>query len=249
MKRLTKGFVKSVRGSRLQHQAIALRAFGQRRAAAVIEVRPDSFELVLERIVPGLPLAALATEDEAMHTTVEVLGRDGWPPASAGEGLPPLADFASALDGPAGLPRAASVLRELAADDEVAVLHGDLHYGNVLSSNRAGWLLIDPAGVIGPPAFDIGYLVSRPMPMAQDGLTLGRAIDRRLGFLPAALGLDRDRVAGYAYVAAALSLAWAIEDGDASGDAFAEAVRLLARWPPTAEGGVGKRAAMHRGVV
>jgi streptomycin 6-kinase len=229
MTHLNDGFVKRVRGSSLQRQAIALRAFGPHRAAAVIEVRADSSELVLERIVPGLALAEVATEDQAMRTTVELIGRGGWPPASAGEGLEPLADFATALNGPANLSRAAGLLRELAADDEVAVLHGDLHYGNVLSSSRAGWLLIDPAGVIGPPGFDIGYLVSRPMPQARDGLTLARAIDRRLAFLPGALGLDRDRVAGYAYVAAALSLAWAIEDSDGCGDAFAAAMRLLAR--------------------
>jgi streptomycin 6-kinase len=85
--------------------------------------------------------------------------------------------------------------------------------------------------VIGAPAFDIGYLVSRPAPSARDALPLPRAIDRRLGFLPDALGLDSQRVAAYAYVAAALSMAWAIEDCDASRDAFEAAMQLLERRP------------------
>ena len=108
------------------------------------------------------------------------------------------------------------------------LLHGDLHYGNILSSDRAGYLLIDPKGVIGEPAFDIGYLVSRPMPSARDHLPLSRAIARRLGVLPEALDLDRRRVAAYAYVAAALSLAWAIEDNDPIRCSCEEAMHVLA---------------------
>ena len=38
------------------------------------------------------------------------------------------------------------------------VLHGDLHYGNVLSSDREGWLAIDPKGVTGEPSYEVGDL-------------------------------------------------------------------------------------------
>jgi streptomycin 6-kinase len=70
--------------------------------------------------------------------------------------------------------------------------------------------------------------VSRPGPAARDHLPLSRAIDRRLGFLPDALHLDPRRVAAYAYVAAALSLAWAIEDGDQVRCSCEEAMNVLA---------------------
>src|SRR5262249_54054601 len=156
-------------------------------AVEVLDVR--SGELVLERVEPGVPLASLATEDEAMEVVVRLFADDGWPPASADSVLEPLPVFARALDAanPA-LARAAGLLREVvgeaetAGDPERVVLHGDLHYGNVLWSGRArgGFLLIDPKGAIGDPAFDIGYLVSRPMPTARDRLPLARAIDRRL---------------------------------------------------------------------
>ena len=49
-------------------------------------------------------------------------------------------------------------------------------------------------------------------PVARDALPLSWAIDRRLAFLPDAIGLDPRRVAAFAFVAAALSAAWVIED-------------------------------------
>jgi len=226
---VTPTFVKTVRGRReLQAQALTLRAFGADRAAMVIDVRVDAGELVLERVTPGVPLALMATEENAMGV-VSALLAGGWPDAAEATTVEPLAVFARALDAPdARLARARALLRELAADAcDVALLHGDLHYGNVLASDRAGWLLVDPAGVVGPPAFDAGYLVSRPMPVARGNLSLARAIDRRLAFLPDALGVDRQRVGAYAYIAASLSFAWAVEDADQSRAAFAAAMDIL----------------------
>src|SRR5262245_40439924 len=184
-------FVKSTRAA--QRAADALRAFGAHRAVEVLDVR--SGELVLERLTPGAPLSDVATEDQAMRVVAALLGDGGWPAAAAAE---PLADFARSLDARhPRFSRAAALLRALLADTVDAVLlHADLHYGNVLSSARArhGFLLVDPKGAAGEPAFDIGYLVSRPMPAARDSGPLARLFDRRLTFLPEALGLDRRRV-------------------------------------------------------
>ncbi len=223
-------FVKRARRSReLEAEAEALRAFGADRAVAVRDVRIDTCELVLECVHPGEQLASLATEDEAMRI-VGQLFETGWPAVPPSPSAEPLDVFARALPGDhRPLHRAAAVLRELLQDGRDRVLlHGDLHYGNVLSSDRAGYLLIDPKGAIGEPAFDIGYLVSRPGPTARDHLPLSRAIARRLAFLPDALGLDPQRVTAYAYVAAALSLAWAIEDNDAIRCSCEEAMNILA---------------------
>jgi streptomycin 6-kinase len=233
-------FVKRVRNEReLQAEAEALRAFGVDRAAAVHEVRVETLELVLERVHPGEPLASIATEDEALQVVARLF-QSGWPALPPAPVAEPLTTFAAALRsstrvgslGAGAQPafrRAADVLRELLEDErDRTLLHGDLHYGNILSSRRAGYLLIDPKGAIGEPAFDIGYLVSRPMPAARDHLPLSRAISRRLTFLPEALQLDPHRVAAYAYVAAALSLVWAIEDGDSIRCSCEEAMNVLA---------------------
>jgi streptomycin 6-kinase len=227
-------FVKAVRpASHTAAVAEALRAFGSDRAARVRHVDADRGELVLELIEPGATLAASADEHGALRVAAGLFAR-GWPEPPATTALASFPDFAQALlNGDSPRARAAGLLRELLDDGAPpAVLHGDLHYGNILSSNRAGYLLIDPKGVIGDPAFDIGYLVSRPAPSPLDHLPLARAIDRRLSVLPDALRLDRRRVAAYSYIAAALSEAWAIEDDDAhAAGMFAEVRRILETRP------------------
>jgi len=234
----TADFTKRARSSReLEAEAETLRAFGADRAVAVRDVRLDTSELVLERVHPGEPLASIATEDEAIRVVAGLFDA-GWSEVPPSPAAPPLHEFARALDPStrvrspgAGLQatarRAWDLLRELLQDAPRVLLHGDLHYGNILSSDRAGYLLIDPKGVIGEPSFDIGYLVSRPIPSARDHLPLSRAIGRRLAVLPDALHLDPHRTAAYAYVAAALSLAWAIEDNDPIRCSCEEALTVL----------------------
>src|SRR5690606_4671155 len=41
-------------------------------------------------------------------------------------------------------------------------LHGDLHHDNILSSAR-GWLVIDPKGVLGDPAYDLANVFINPV--------------------------------------------------------------------------------------
>ena len=41
------------------------------------------------------------------------------------------------------------------------VLHGDLHHENMLFDAQAGWIVIDPKGVIGKPCLEMGrYLLN-----------------------------------------------------------------------------------------
>ncbi|OLC49605.1 MAG: hypothetical protein AUH43_07335 [Acidobacteria bacterium 13_1_40CM_65_14] len=222
-------FLKTFADRRQLHTEVeALRAFGEERAVRVLEVRLEERAIILERVRPGMTLASIASEDEAMRIVAELLSA-GWPPVPADSVATPLADVASALNG-AEFARAKALRSELLADSvQPVLLHGDLHYDNILTSDRAGHLLIDPKGFIGDPAFDIGYLVGRPMPSARDALPLSEAIERRLAFLPDATRLDAQRVASFAYVAAALSVAWAREDHDPAVDEFLESMRVLER--------------------
>jgi streptomycin 6-kinase len=212
-------------GRQLMAEVEALRAFGEDRAVRVLDVNLDEHAVLLERVTPGTTLASSASEDQAMRV-VAGLFSVGWPAIPASSVAIPLEGFLPTLAA-SRFERARSMLAELLADSVSVLLHGDLHYENILVSDRAGHLLIDPKSFIGDRAFDIGYLVSRPMPSARDALSLSRAIDRRLAFLPDALGLDERRVASFAYVAAALSVAWAREDRDSNLPMFEEALRML----------------------
>jgi len=225
---------KSFRSERaLAAHVEALNAFGSHRAAAVLDVLRKEGAVLLERVTPGERLASIATEDEAMAVVARLFA-DGWPRVPDRPSATPLRIFAESLAiaaaGDREFERPAALLEKLiATSTDQVLLHGDLHYDNILSSDRAGYLLIDPKGATGDPAFDIGYLVSRPMPAALGGLSLEDAIDRRLAFLPKSFGLDPQRVAAFAYVAAALSTAWAREDDDQAHDEFVHATRILER--------------------
>ncbi len=209
----------------------ALNAFGSHRAVAVVDVLQNEAAVLLERVTPGERLASIAAEDDAMAVVARLFA-EGWPKAPDPARAMPLRTFAESLTRAAAVDRAfdrpATLLGELltTSTDQV-LLHGDLHYDNILSSDRAGYLLIDPKGAIGDPAFDIGYVVSRPMPAALGTLSFAEAVGQRLAFLPKMLGLDPQRVAAFAYVAAALSTAWAREDNDPLLEDFMHAMRIL----------------------
>ena len=166
----------------------ALNAFGSHRAVGILDVLQKECAVLLERVTPGERLASIATEGEALAIVTRLFA-EGWPKPPERATATPLRTFAESLT------RAAAVDREfirpaalfenlLTTSAEHVLLHGDLHYDNILSSDRAGYLLIDPKGAIGDPAFDIGYLVSRPMPVARGTLPLTESVDRRLAFLP-----------------------------------------------------------------
>jgi streptomycin 6-kinase len=83
------------------------------------------------------------------------------------------------------------------------LLHQDLHGGNVLAARREPWLAIDPKPLAGEREFG-------PAPIVRS-VELGRgeaAMRRRLDRLTGELGLDRERVRGWAF---AQAIAWAFE--------------------------------------
>jgi streptomycin 6-kinase len=94
------------------------------------------------------------------------------------------------------LDAAVTALRELPpAQGELVVCSQDLHRGNILAAQREPWLAIDPKPVVAEREFGTVALL-------RDGL--GR-IEWRLDFLAAELGLDRERMRGWAI---AHTIAW-----------------------------------------
>lgn len=55
---------------------------------------------------------------------------------------------------------AAKVL--LSCPQDVVVLHGDVHHGNVLDFAESGWLAIDPKGLLGERGFDYANIFTNP---------------------------------------------------------------------------------------
>ena len=107
--------------------------------------------------------------------------------------------------------KAKAVAREMLKDVQHMPLHGDLHFRNVLFDGEE-WRVIDPKGLMGPPAYDLANLFinpwDRPEIVLADGraVALARQLSKPTGFPVADL-------IGWAIAHAAIAAVWHISSG------------------------------------
>jgi streptomycin 6-kinase len=150
-------------------EAIALEAWSGNGAARLLEADRDHGALLLERLDPDRTLrtAELATAAEIAGSLIHELAV----PAPAG--LPLLTDIVSQKpgilrrrQGALGEPVpgrwidiACGLAGDLATDPGNQLVHGDLHYDNILAGSRRPWLAIDPKPVTGNPERSVAELM------------------------------------------------------------------------------------------
>jgi streptomycin 6-kinase len=207
----------------------ASRAFAGEGICAALEQDEERNASLLERALPGVPLAALVAEDDERATAIAIdLMQRLWRPAPADHQFPTVADWAVGLarhrerfGGGTG-PLPARIFEEaedafrwlLATTTEPLLLHGDLHHDNILSATRQPWLIIDPKGIVGDPGYDLGAFLYNPMPGLLDLPNPGQIIARRVDQLADGLGMQRARVRGWGIAQAVLSACWSIEGNE-----------------------------------
>jgi streptomycin 6-kinase len=105
--------------------------------------------------------------------------------------------------------------RDLVADPASTgtLIHGDLHYGNVLAADREPWLVIDPKPVNGDPHYELAPMLwNRWDELAGD--TRG-GVRRRFYALVDAAGLDEDRARAWVIVRMVHNAMWELNDTEA----------------------------------
>lgn len=214
----------SPHGQDFRYELAATRHYDGRGMARLLESDEARGIALLERLRPGTMLVGLDDDDRQTEIAAEImlkLRRD--PPA--GSELPTTHDWFSAFakhraehDGGAGpLPRdlfdrGESVYEALLQSSAAPVLlHGDLHHYNILAAERAPWLAIDPHGVIGEPAFEIGAYFGNPSDLLLRTFP-ERIIERRTHIFADRLGLDRGRIIAWAFAYRMLSAVWSAEN-------------------------------------
>lgn len=102
--------------------------------------------------------------------------------------------------------------REFVADPDSAgtIVHGDLHYGNVLAAQREPWLVIDPQPLSGDPHYEVAPLLWNRW-AEMDGY-LRESIRRRFFTVVEAAGFDDERARDWVIVRMMLNAHWAVED-------------------------------------
>jgi streptomycin 6-kinase len=202
-----------------------LHAFGGCGAVRVLERSGGA--MLLEQVKPGTPLVRIAVDDDERATAIlaEVIG--SLSPAERSTIVPTIEEWGHAFERyvssgdhripPALLGLAQRVFSELCASQSATqLLHGDLHHYNVLLDSERGWLAIDPKGVVGEPAYEVGAALRNPYERP-DLFTSAAAIERRVKVFERVLRLDAGRMLAWTFAQAVLSLVWAAEDGEVVG--------------------------------
>jgi len=196
---------------------LALRAWDGRSAVRLLRADPRRSVLLLER---------LTTEDlgemwdEEAVAVVARLYRDlHVAPLPQVPALVPWVRGILSRPATTGLPRrlveqAGATLRSLAADDAAArLLHGDLHYGNVLSDGT-DWVAIDPKPVVGHPAWEVAPLLANRAAEMGTGASLRWSVRRRVEIACEVAGLDEDAVRPVAALREVVGAIRAVEEDD-----------------------------------
>ncbi|MEO6457293.1 MAG: aminoglycoside phosphotransferase family protein [Chloroflexia bacterium] len=203
----------------------ALRLYDGHGIVQLLEAAGQQGAMLLEYLKPGTPLSSLTDDEEATSSAARVM-RQLWRPAPAEHNFPTVAKWASGLGrlreqfgGTTG-PLPAALVEEaedlftdlIGSMTEQTLLHGDLHHDNIVRAERMPWLALDPKGLVGEPAYEVGALLRNRLPEPLTPSNGGFILARRLDQLAEELGLDRERLRGWGMAQAVLSAWWSIED-------------------------------------
>ena len=200
-----------------KREAAALMAFS---GFGVVEVlSANNGLLLLECAVPGVSLRSYFPEkdDEAINITANVIKRLHKAPIPSTHAFPHVKDWLAVLDSDLKIPaQTLQKARELrdqllktAASD--VLLHGDLHHDNILQ-NGNDWVVIDPKGGIGEPAYEVAAFIRNPIPELLNYDDTQNIIHNRVTRFAELLELPSQRILDWCFVQAVLSWVWAIED-------------------------------------
>jgi streptomycin 6-kinase len=204
-----------------EHEHLALQRWGGNGAVRLLRADPHRFALLLERLHPED-----LTEVWDLEACQVVAGLYGRLHVPALPQLRPLTEFIAQWTDDLGrlarrapLPRrmveqAISLGNDFVADDASVgtVIHGDLHYENVLAADREPWLVIDPKPMSGDPHYEVAPMLWNRWDEVQGQVR--DAVRRRFHALVDAAGLDEDRARDWVVVRMVHNAMWAIQDSD-----------------------------------
>jgi streptomycin 6-kinase len=214
------------------HEGLALQHWGGRGAVRLLRADPRRRALLLDWL-PGPDLGD-AWDVEACEVVGELYGRLHLP------AMPQLASLSSyverwlvelaELGRDVPIPRryveqALSLGRDLLAPgaSRPVVVHGDLHYANVLADDAGEWLAIDPKPMAGDPHYEPAPMLWNRMDELSGPGAVGSVRDglrRRFHALVDAGGLDEDRARDWVVVRMVLNAGWSVQDARRAGRAL-----------------------------
>jgi len=217
----------------------ALRLYAGQGAVPLIDADPAKGMLLEQRLQPGTMLAELQDDEQATQIAAGVM-RTLWQPVPEPNRFIRLKDWfeafkelRQAFGGETGpfpkevVETAETLVRDFFAENEApVVLHGDFHHYNVLRSGDA-WQVIDPKGVIGPRGYEVGPLLINPGAELLHCADPKHKAGRRIAILSEQLGMERERIRGWAIAHALLSSWWSSDEHGRGGEYALQCAELF----------------------
>ncbi|WP_432080824.1 aminoglycoside phosphotransferase family protein [Streptomyces sp. WAC 04229] len=212
-------------------EPLALRAWDGDGAVRLLDHDPATGTMLLERLDAGRMLSHVEDSRAAVLVIARLLAHLTATPAPPGvRGLGEIArDMLEQTPGTLGdipdpadrrlVADCAAALREVADEPGDRLLHWDLHFENVLASERAPWLAIDPKPLAGDPGFDLLPALDNRYDPAETRWRFDAMTD--------VLGLDRRRARAWSLARVLQNCLWNVEDGDPLETEQLEIGRLL----------------------
>jgi streptomycin 6-kinase len=97
------------------------------------------------------------------------------------------------------------------------MIHGDLHFENVLGGDREPWLVIDPKPMSGDPHYELAPMLWNRWDEAVASGNIREAVRRRFFLLVDTAELDEERARDWVVVREIHNALWAIEDAERAG--------------------------------
>lgn len=204
----------------IENEANALLAFAGHGMINLYDEDLDCGALLLERATPGHTLKTLFPHDDvhALNTacqTIELMHQAEIPKK---HNFPLLTEWLNILEkdwdiDATYLQQAREFKKQLLQkSNKKVLLHGDLHYDNILA-NGDTWLAIDPKGVIGDPIFDkIGCLIREPLSELLEQNNAPELIIRRIDQIANYFNLDTKLIIEWTYMHTVMAICWCLED-------------------------------------
>jgi streptomycin 6-kinase len=201
----------------LEQEAETLKAFAGHGSVKLLE--QASGALLIECASPGNTLRSYfpLRDDESVGIVCDLMRQIHKAPIPAGRAWQSINDWLCLLDKELDIPshyiQKARSLRDqlLATSGPPMLLHGDLHHDNILQKN-ASWAAIDPQGIIGEAAYELGAFIRNPIPELLNRENAIEIIMNRVSIFSNNLGIDKERIQLWNFVQAVLSWAWDAEN-------------------------------------
>ncbi|MDP1574406.1 MAG: aminoglycoside phosphotransferase family protein [Coxiellaceae bacterium] len=204
-------------------EANALKHYNGFGAAQLLESDIDSGAMLIEKINPGTILGSVILIEDATKKAVAVCKKLHKPIDT--QSFPTLSDWFKGFDrlykkfnntsGPfsKSLVEKAKLISDelLQSQSSVVLLHGDLHYANLLLSDNGSYVAIDPKGIMGELEFEI------PLPRVTNPISKKELLFRVDCYIELS-GFDQKRIYRWLFCKAMLAAWWTVEDSGSVSD-------------------------------